>query len=320
MKTRIAEALVGARPRARLPPLTADFGDGIVPSGMLVCGACPPDDPTDGHSAKSDDAPRTRGRGSRSMWAGHVTFGLVSIPVAIHAAVEASHRVAFRQLPSEGHGADPLQEVLQRGGRRGPERRDREGLRGRKGEYAVVEKEELDQVQEELGEGDRTIEIVEFVDFASLNPLLFEKPYYLAPQDGGSRPTASCRRRLRRGEAGRASRASTCAPGRSWRPLLPSRDVLSLDGDARVRRAPRSRRRSTVPHAKTSAAEVKMARSLIESMSDTWDPTAHPNAYRKALEKLVASKRKFVIEEPERGRGRATEGRRSHGGAAEEPR
>jgi non-homologous end joining protein Ku len=52
-----------------------------------------------------------------------------------------------------------------------------------------------------------------------------------------------------------------------------------------------------------------MARSLIESMSETWDPTAHPNTYRKALEKLVASKRKFVIEEPRRKR--ASRGRSS---------
>ena len=44
-----------------------------------------------------------------------------------------------------------------------------------------------------------------------------------------------------------------------------------------------------------------MARSLIESMSDTWDPTQHPNTYRKALQKLVASKRTFAVETPEEG-------------------
>jgi non-homologous end joining protein Ku len=44
-----------------------------------------------------------------------------------------------------------------------------------------------------------------------------------------------------------------------------------------------------------------MARSLIDSMSDTWDPTEHPNTYRKALEKLVASKRTVAVGAPERG-------------------
>jgi DNA end-binding protein Ku len=46
-----------------------------------------------------------------------------------------------------------------------------------------------------------------------------------------------------------------------------------------------------------------MARQLIDSMSETWDPTAHPNTYRKALEKLVASKRKFALPEPEAKEG-----------------
>jgi DNA end-binding protein Ku len=56
-----------------------------------------------------------------------------------------------------------------------------------------------------------------------------------------------------------------------------------------------------VGHAKASAAEVKMARTLVESMSDTWDPTEHPNVYRKALEKLVASKRTVAVGATERG-------------------
>src|SRR6185369_17698957 len=50
-----------------------------------------------------------------------------------------------------------------------------------------------------------------------------------------------------------------------------------------------------VGQTKPTAGELKMARSLVESMSDTWDPTEHPNTYRKALQKLVASKRTFAV-------------------------
>jgi DNA end-binding protein Ku len=235
------------------------------------------------------------------MWAGHVTFGLVSIPVAIHAAVEASHRVAFRQLHRKDMAPIRYKKFCSEEDVEVPNDEIVKGYEVEKGEYAVVEKEELDQVQEELGEGDRTIEIVEFVDFASLNPLLFEKPYYLAPQDGGSKAYGVLQAALvETKQVGIARFYLRTRP--LLAALLPSKSVLSLMVMREFDEL-RDPDDLDVPHAKTSPAEVKMARSLIDSMSDTWDPTAHPNAYRKALEKLVASKRKFVIEEPEAKEG-----------------
>ena len=252
-------------------------------------------------STKTDDAPRARGRGSRSMWAGHVTFGLVSIPVAIHAAVEASHRVAFRQLHRKDMAPIRYKKFCSEEDVEVPNDEIVKGYEVEKGEFAVVEKEELDQVQEELGEGDRTIEIVEFVDFASLNPLLFEKPYYLAPQNGGSKAYGVLQAALvETKQVGIARFYLRTRP--LLAALLPSKTVLSLMVMREFDEL-RDPDDLDVPHAKASPAEVKMARSLVESMSDTWDPTAHPNAYRKALEKLVASKRKFVIEESEAKEG-----------------
>jgi DNA end-binding protein Ku len=128
--------------------------------------------------------------GGRSMWSGHLTFGLVSIPVGIHAATEASSRVAFRQLHRKDMAPIRYKKFCSEEDVEVPNDEIVKGYEVKKGEYAVVEKEELDKVQEEVGEGDHTIEIVEFVDFASLNPLLFEKPYYLAPQGGGAKPYA----------------------------------------------------------------------------------------------------------------------------------
>jgi DNA end-binding protein Ku len=67
-----------------------------------------------------------------------------------------------------------------------------------KGKYAVVEGEELEQVHEELNEGDHTIELLQFVDFSSLSPLLFDRPYYLTPMKGGDKPYAVLRKRCTR--------------------------------------------------------------------------------------------------------------------------
>jgi DNA end-binding protein Ku len=235
------------------------------------------------------------------MWSGHVTFGLVSIPVAIHAAVEASHRVAFRQLHRKDMAPIRYKKFCSEEDVEVPNDEIVKGYEVEKGEYAVVEKEELDQVQEGLGEGDRTIEIVQFVDFASLNPLLFEKPYYLSPQGGGSKAYSVLLEALvETKQVGIARFYLRTRP--LLAALLPSKTSLSLMVMREFDEL-RDPEDLDVPHAKATAAEVKMARSLIDSMSDTWDPTAHPNAYRKALEKLVASKRKFAVAEPEAKEG-----------------
>ena len=232
------------------------------------------------------------------MWSGHVTFGLVSIPVALHAAVEASHHVSFRQLHRKDMAPIRYKKYCSEEDVEVPNDEIVKGYEVSKGEYAVVEKEELDELQAELGEGDRTIEIVEFVDFASLNPLLFEKPYYLVPEDGGAKAYGVLQAALLE-----TRRVGIARFYLRTRPLLaalmPSKDILSLN----VMRALDELRDPDaldVPHAKASPSETKMARTLIESMSDTWDPTEHPNTYRKALQKLVASKKTVAVGAPER--------------------
>jgi DNA end-binding protein Ku len=242
---------------------------------------------------------RGRPRAGRSIWSGHITFGLVSIPVGIHAALEASERVSFRQLHRKDNAPIRYKKFCSEEDVEVPNDEIVKGYEVRKGEYAVVEKEELDKVQEEVGEGDHTIEIVQFVDYASLNPLLFEKPYYLSPQSGGAKAYGVLREGLHE-----TRRVGIARFYLRTRPLLaavmPTEDVLALEvmRELGELRNPDS---LDVGHGKASAAEVKMARSLIESMSDTWDPTEHPNTYRKALEKLVASKRTVAVVSEEGG-------------------
>src|SRR5262249_7625747 len=119
----------------------------------------------------------------RAIWAGHLTFGLVSVPVGLYPAVEVSEEVHFRLLHRKDLAPIRYKKFCSK---EDVEVAGSEIVRGfevSRGKYAVVEGEGLQKVQEELGEGDRKIELLEFVDFSSLNPLLFERPYYLAPQN-----------------------------------------------------------------------------------------------------------------------------------------
>ncbi len=230
----------------------------------------------------------------RAIWSGHLTFGLVSIPVGLYAAVEASEEVHFRLLhrkdlaPIRYKKFCSKEDVEVSGG---------EIVRGfevSKGKYSVVEGEELEKVKEEVGEGDRSIELLEFVEFASLNPLLFERPYYLAPQKGGEKPYAVLREALL--ETRRVGIARFYLRTRPLlAALLPGPDLLALDV-MRESGELRSPKGLDVPKKAVRAPEIKMARMLIEQMAGEFDPTEHPNVYRRALEKLLASKRRFVLE------------------------
>ena len=233
----------------------------------------------------------------RPIWSGHITFGLISIPVALHAAVESSERVSFRLLHKKDMAPIKYKKFCSEEDIEVPNDEIVKGYEVSKKKYAVVEEEELEEVQKSVGEGDRSIEVLQFVDFGSLNPLSFEKPYYVTPQKGGEKAYAVLRDAL--AEAKRVGIARFFLRTRPLlAALLPSSEALSLEV-LRSFEELRDPSKLGVPAQGKKAAEVKMAKLLIDQMSEEWDPTEHPNEYRRALEKLLASKRTFGLKEPE---------------------
>ena len=230
---------------------------------------------------------------ARSIWTGHLTFGLVSVPVGIYPAVEASEEVHFRLLHRKDRAPIRYKKFCSKEDVEVPASEIVRGFEVSKGKYSIVEGDELQEVQEELGEGDRTIELMEFVEFSSLNPLLFERPYFLAPNDGGEKPYAVLRDALI--ETKRVGIARFYLRSRPLlAALLPGPELLALDvmREGSTLRNPKG---LNIPKRAVRAPEIKMARMLIEQMAGEFDPTEHPNTYRKALEKLLASKPRFDL-------------------------
>ena len=239
----------------------------------------------------------------RAIWSGHITFGLISIPVGLYAATEASERVSFRLLHRKDMAPIEYKKFCSEEDIEVPNDEIVKGYEVSKKKYAVVEKEELDEVQESVGEGDRTIDVLQFVELTSLNPLSFEKPYYLAPQKGGEKAYAVLRDALTD-----ANRVGITRFYLRTRPLLaaliPGKRALALEV-LRSFEELRDPADLAIPGSERKSAEVKMARLLIDQMSEEeWDPTQHPNEYRRALEKLLISKRKFTLKE---GKGKESE-------------
>ena len=235
----------------------------------------------------------------RSLWSGHITFGLISIPVGVYSAVEASEQVSFRLLHRKDHSPIKYKKFCTKEDVEVPNDEIVKGYEVSKGKFALVEKEELESVEEELGSGERSIDVLQFVEFGALNPLSFEKPYYLAPMKGGEKAYGVLRDALLDSNRVGITRFHLRA-----KPLLaaliPGKEALSLEV---LRSAEELRDPGALPippHTKSSG-EVKMAKLLIDQLStEEWDPTAHPNEYRRALKKLLASKTKFAVAAPAR--------------------
>ena len=233
----------------------------------------------------------------RAIWNGHITFGLISIPVGLHAAVEASERVSFRLLHKKDMAPILYKKFCSKEDIEVGNDEIVKGYEVAKKKYAVVEKEELEEVQKSVGEGERSIDVLQFVDFGSLNPLSFEKPYY----EGGEKAYAVLRDAL--AEARRVGIAKFFLRTRPLlAALIPSPLALALEV-LRPFEELRDPAQLGIPAAGKKSAELKMARLLIDQMSEEWDPTQHPDEYRHALEKLLASKRKFAVEPEKRARG-----------------
>lgn len=241
----------------------------------------------------------------RAIWSGHITFGLITIPVGVYSAVEASEHVSFRLLHRKDMAPITYKKFCSKEDVEVSNDEIVKGYETSKGKFALVEKEELEEVAEKLGEGDRTIEVLQFVDPGSLNPLSFEKPYFLAPMKGGEKAYGVLRDALTD-----AHRVGITRFHLRTKPLLaaliPGKRALALEV-LRPYEEIRDPGSLPIPASTKKSAEVKMARLLIDQLStEEWDPAAHPNEYKQALKKLLASKKTFGV--PARGAGKAGKG------------
>lgn len=233
----------------------------------------------------------------RPVWNGHISFGLISIPISIFSAIESSERVAFRLLHRKDHSPIKYKKFCTKEDVEVPNDEIVRGFEVDDDEYATVEKEELDKVEEEASSPKGEMEVLQFVDFGSLNPLLFDNPYYAAPRAGGEKAYGVLKDALNdTGRVGIARFKLRSKP--TLAALLPGPKAIAVE-TLRPFEELRGTSDLKIPSPAKKSAEVKMAKMLIDQMAaEGWDPTQHPNTYKKALEKLLASRRRFSLKTP----------------------
>ncbi|MEU0634358.1 Ku protein [Streptomyces sp. NPDC005989] len=224
---------------------------------------------------------------ARPIWTGIVSFGLVSLPVALYTATD-SHTIRFHQLQRGTADRIRNRRVNER---TGDEVALAEIVKGYDtgSEYVIVEPEELDDIAPGRS---KALEVSEFVDLDTVEPVFFDKTYYLGSRgEQYGKVYALLQRALE--ESNKAGIATFVMRGREYLVALKAEDGLltlhSLHWADEIR-DPHEEVPDLPGKTEPTAAEVKMAHQLIDALTTDWDPEDFHDTFQEKVEALIKAK------------------------------
>ena len=233
----------------------------------------------------------------RAIWSGAISFGLVNVPVKLFSAVSPKD-VRFNQL-EEGTGARIRQKrVSAETGEEVPFDQIVKGYEISPDNYVVIEPQELEALDPKAT---RSIEIEDFVDLDQIDPLYFERPYYLVPDKGGAKAYALLLEAMKESQKVGIARL-----------VLRTKQYLAAIrplGDALVLETLLYPDEVTLPDeveglprddVEIQDRELKIARQLIESLSTEFEPENYQDEYRERVLELIEQKAegKQIVTQP----------------------
>lgn len=223
---------------------------------------------------------------ARSIASLTIAFGLVAIPVKLYSATVSSERLRFHLLHAKDGSRLKQQYVCVE--EQEVVGRDEivKGYEFAKDQYVMFTPEELKALEEA---GTHSVDVAQFVPLAAVDPVYFERTYYLAPDQGGAKPFTLFVTALR--ESGRCAVARWASHGRDHIVILrPIGKALALH---QLHFAPevQSVEALGVESTKVRDAELKLARQLIEQQSaESFDPQAYPDEVKERVEAAIQRK------------------------------
>jgi len=232
------------------------------------------------------------------MWKGVVSFGMVSIPIRLYNATESTSKVSFRQLCPEHKAPISYKRWCSEGDHEVSFGEILKGYEVGKDRYVIIDDKDLDNLPLTTA---HAIDISEFVPRDDIEPgLYFKSAYYMEPEELGKKPYHLLRKALE--ATGRMAIAKIALRDRehlaalhpnghgilmntlNWPDEIRSTEGLKgLEGEVKI-----------------NPKELEMAKALIESLADTFDPSRYKDEYKEAVMKVVQAKIEGeVIEAPE---------------------
>jgi DNA end-binding protein Ku len=223
---------------------------------------------------------------ARSIASLTVSFGLVSIPVKLYSATEASRAISFNLLHKDC-GSRLKQQYLCIKDEVPVAREDMvKGYEFAKDQYVVFTPEELKALEEA---GTHTADITEFVPISAVDPVYFDKAYYLAPDKGGAKPYALLARALQ--ESDRCALGRWAARGKQYIVMIRPVDGGLVMQQLLYAGEVRSIKDIEIPSTEVKDTELKLARQLIDQQaSEEFDPAAYTDEVRARVEAAVQKK------------------------------
>ena len=242
---------------------------------------------------------------ARSIATLTISFGMVSIPVKLYSATEASRAMSFNLL-HKACGSRLKQQYFCVKEEVPVAREDMaKGYEFAKDQYVMFTPEELKALEEA---GTHTADITEFIPVKAIDPVFFDKAYYLGPDKGGAKPYALLARALK--ETGRCALGRWAARGKQYIVLIRPIDTGLVEGLVMQQLLYAAEVRSIndvdIPKTEVKPAELKLAQQLIEQQSsDKFDPAAYTDEVRArveaAVQKKVEGQEITMAEEPQQG-------------------
>lgn len=221
----------------------------------------------------------------RSMWKGAVSFGLVMIPVKLYAATE-TRDIAFRQVHREDGGRIRFRRFCTIDEQEVPYEDIAKGYELPGGEMVILTEEDMAELPLPTT---KNIEVVQFCPIEQLDPILLNRSYYVEPEATGAR--AYCLLRDALEQSGKVAIAQVALRQRESLAVVRARDgVLVLETLLWPDEVRDPAFGFLSDDVEVRPQELRMASSLIESMTLDFDPDEFHDSYREALQELVAAK------------------------------
>jgi len=221
----------------------------------------------------------------RAIWKGNISFALVSIPISLFSATRRNE-LSFHHLHKKDLSPVSYKRFCETEDVEVPWEEITKGYEYEKGQYIEITDEDLDKADVELT---KTIQIVEFVQEEEIDPIYFDKPYYLEPQKGGERAYALMRDAL--AESKKVGIAKVVLKSREHLAAVKSiRDMMTLQTMRFAHEIVDAGSLNLPQKTEISKKEMDLAHMLIDSMSDKFDADKYKDDYYDKVLEIIQMK------------------------------
>jgi len=216
-----------------------------------------------------------------SLWTGFLTFGLISMPVRLFSGARGE-RISFHMLHRDDNTRVKQQLVCPADDKVVDRSEIVKGYEYGKGEYVVVEPEEIKKIEPRTA---KAMEILEFVKAGDVDPIYFESSYYLMPEEAGRRPYALLQKALE--DSGYYGIAKLTMHNREYTVILRPKDGGIMLHTMYYQDEIREVENFGKIDVELKPAETKVAHQLIEALAAEWEPKKYSDTFQENLKKLI---------------------------------